>query len=148
MIFLPAAPEGHTVKKLLCLCAALLVLFTTASAFAATDVTGTWDAQFTSADGSFVLDFVCTLKQDGTKVTGTLADPQGSHPPVEITDGKIDGDKLTFNVAYNGMVIAHEGKVTGDEIKLSEKSDSENFQGGSMVLKRAKGSAPAAVPAT
>jgi hypothetical protein len=134
------------VKKLLYLCAALILTFSTASAFAATDVTGAWNAEYTSPDGSVVLDFVCTLKQDGTKLTGSFADPQGNNPPIEITDGKMDGDKISFNVTYNGMVINHSGTVTGDEIKLAEKSDSGDFQGGSMVLKRVKPPVPTPTP--
>jgi hypothetical protein len=137
------ASEGYIVKKLLYLCAALILTFTTASALAATDVTGTWNAVYTSPDGSVVLDLVCTLKQDGTKVTGGFADPQGNGPSIEIIDGKIDGDKLSFSVTYNGMVISHDGTVNGDEIKLTEKSDSPAVAGGTMTLKRAKPPAPA-----
>jgi len=134
------------VKKLLCLCAALILAFPAVSALATTDVTGAWNAEYTSPDGSVVLDLVCTLKQDGTKLTGSFVDPQGNNPPIEITDGKIDGDTISFSVTYNGMVISHAGTVNGDEIKLSEKSDSDNFPGGTMVLKRAKPPTPTTTP--
>ncbi|HEV2620024.1 MAG TPA: hypothetical protein VGU23_08830 [Acidobacteriaceae bacterium] len=134
-------------KKLLCLCAALILTFAAVSAFAATDVSGTWNAEYTSPDGSVVLDFVCTLKQDGAKLTGSFADTQGNTPNITIDDGKIDGDKISFNVTYNGMIIHHEGTVNGDEIKLAEKSDSADFGGGSMTLKRAKPPVPPAAPA-
>jgi hypothetical protein len=130
------------VKKLLCLCAALIVTFATVSAFAATDVTGIWNAEFTSSDGSVVLDFACTLKQDGAKITGSFSDPRDSSQQIVITDGQIDGDKITFKITFNGMVITHDGTVNGDEIKLAEKSDSETFPGGTMVLKRAKPPTP------
>jgi hypothetical protein len=144
---LPAAePEGYTLKKLLCLCAALILACANVSAFAATDITGSWNAEYTSPDGSVVLDFLCTLKQDGTKRTDSFSDPQGNNPPIEIADGKIDGDKVSFNVSYNGLLISHDGTVDGDEIKLAEKSDSADFSGGTMTLKRAKPPTPA--PAT
>ena len=50
--------------------------------------------------------------------------PQGD--PVTISDGKIDGDKISFKVVIQGgMTIIHEGTINaaGDEIKLGSKSD-------------------------
>ena len=79
-----------------------------------------------------------TFKQDGTKLTGTVQGPQGD--AMAIANGKIDGDKISFTVAFNGMTITHEGTVNaaGDEIKLTSKSDQGDFPGGQMTLKRAK----------
>jgi hypothetical protein len=134
--------EGYTVKKLLYLCAVLIMTFTTVSAFAATDVTGAWVGQFTSADGSVVLDFLCTLKQDGTKLTGSFADPKGSGQSIAITEGKVDGDKIFFKTAVIGIVISHQGMVDGDDIKLTSTSDAESFPGGAMILKRVKPPTP------
>jgi hypothetical protein len=131
------------VKKLLCFCASLLLMFTAASALAATDVTGAWDGQFTSADGSVVLQLSCTLKQDGTKLTGSFADLQGGEP-IAVTEGKIDGSKIFFKTTVNGMVISHQGTIDGDQIKLTSTSAAEGFPGGEMVLKRAKPPAPTA----
>jgi len=121
-------------KKLLCACAALMMAFCAATAFAA-DVTGSWSGDMVGPNGdSFHLTF--TFKQDGAKLTGTVIGPQGD--PIEIADGKIDGDKLSFTVNVNGTVIKHEGVVSGDAIKLTTKSDSGDFQGGDITLTRAK----------
>ena len=121
-------------KRLLCVCAALMMAFCAATAFAA-DVTGAWTGDMVGPNGdSFHLSF--TFKQDGIKLTGTVTGPQGD--PIEIADGKIDGDKLSFTVNVNGMVIKHEGVVSGDTIKLTTKSDSGDFPGGDMTLTRAK----------
>src|SRR5665213_4541984 len=121
-------------KKLLCLCAVLMMALTTATAFAA-DQTGAWTGSMKSPNGD---DFQITfnLKQDGAKLTGTVQGPQGD--PMDITDGKVDGDKFSFNASFNGMTIKHDGTVKGDEIKMTTKSDNADFPGGEMTLKRGK----------
>jgi len=121
-------------KRLLCVCAALAMAFWTVSAFAA-DVTGTWSGDIAGPNGdSFHLSF--TFKQDGAKLTGTVTGPQGD--PIEIADGKVDGDKLSFTVSFNGMTITHEGVVSGDTIKLTTKTEQGDFPGGPITLTRAK----------
>ena len=64
--------------------------------------------------------------------------PQGD--AIAISDGKVDGNKLSFKVAFNGMTISHDGTVSesGDEIKLSTTSDSADFAAREMTLKRVK----------
>jgi len=130
-------------KRLLCACAALAMMLSAATAPAA-DVTGTWTAEAAAPDGStFQLTF--TFKQDGAKLTGTVQGPMGE--PMEITNGRIDGDKFSFDVSFNGMTISHQCTVAGDEIKMTTKSDSSDFPGMELTLKRVKETPPAA-PAT
>jgi len=131
-------------KKLLYLCAALAMTFSAVTARAA-DVTGTWSAEMKTPDGnSFPLTF--TFKQDGDKLTGTVQGPQGD--PIDISNGKVNGDSFSFDVSFNGMTIHHDCTVTGpDEIKMTTKSDSGDFPGMQLTLKRAQAAAPAA-PAT
>jgi hypothetical protein len=122
-------------KMLLSLCAALLLTFGAATAFAATDVTGAWTGKMVGPNGDGV-QITFTFKQDGVKLTGTVGGPMGD--PMEITDGKVDGDKLSFNVSFNGMTIKHEGVITGDTIKLTTKAEGGDFPGGEMTLTRNK----------
>jgi hypothetical protein len=122
-------------KKFLCVCAALMMAFTAASAFAASDVTGTWTSKMVGPNGDS-MQITFTFKQDGAVLTGTSSGPMGD--PMTISDGKVDGDKLSFNVSFNGMTIKHEGVITGDTIKLTSKSDSGDFPGMEMTLTRAK----------
>lgn len=132
-------------KTLLCACAALLMALGTVTARAA-DITGSWTAEMKTPDGnSFNLQF--TFKQDGAALTGSVLGPQGD--PIEISEGKVDGAKLSFKVSFNGMTISHEGTVSekGDEIKLSTKSDSGDFPANEMTLTRVKPPAPAPAPA-
>jgi hypothetical protein len=134
--------------KSLLLCAfAMAAMVLAVPAARAADVTGNWTAETTTPDGnSFQLAF--TFKQDGDKLTGTVQGPQGD--AMDISNGKVDGNTVTFDVSFNGMTISHTGTVneTGDEIEMTTKSDSGDFPGGKMTLKRAKpGAAPAASPA-
>ena len=125
-------------KRLLCICAALAIAFCASTAFAA-DVTGTWKGNMVGPNGDS-MQITFTFKQDGTKLTGTVTGPQGD--PIEIAEGKIDGDKLSFTVNVNGMVIKHEGVISGDEIKLTTKTDLGDFPGGEMKLTRVKSPGP------
>jgi hypothetical protein len=125
-------------KTLLYVCAAVMIALTPITALAATDVSGTWTGDMKAPDGSTGFTISFTFKQDGAKLTGSVQGPQGD--PIAISDGKIDGGKITFTVAFNGMTISHTGTLNsaGDEIKLTTKTDSGDFPGGEMTLKRAK----------
>ena len=125
-------------RKLLPALALLLFAFAPAVAMAA-DITGTWIGAMKGSDGNANFQLSFTFKQDGTKFTGTVQGPQGD--PIPITDGKLDGDKFTFTVSFNGMTINHEGTINGDEIKMTTKSD-QGF-GGEMTLKRTPTPKPA-----
>ena len=126
-------------KILLSICAALVLTLGTASLRAA-DVTGNWSTEMKTPDGqSFPLTF--TFKQDGATLTGTVQGPQGD--PIAISNGKIDSAAFTFDVSFNGMTIHHSCTVTGDdEIKMTTKSDSGDFPGMELTLKRVKAAAP------
>jgi autotransporter translocation and assembly factor TamB len=90
-----------------------------ATAFAA-DVTGTWKGQMEGMGGGQPMDFTFNFKADGATLTGTTQGPQGSENA--ISNGKIDGDKVSFDVKVTGkmeMTIKYSGTVTGDEMKLS-----------------------------
>jgi hypothetical protein len=102
----------------------------------AADVTGNWTAETTSPDGNS-MQLAFAFKQDGDKLTGTVQGPQGD--AIDITNGKVDGNKISFDVSFNGMTISHEGTLNeaGDEIEMTTKSDSADFPGGKMTLKRA-----------
>lgn len=126
-------------KKLLCAFAILFFgLFVAASARAA-DISGDWTATMSTPNGeSHQMTF--TFKQTGGTVTGSMQGGQGG--PIEISNGKIDGNDFSFDVSFNGMTLHHIGTVNGDEISLKTKSG-DNDQGGGfppmeMTLKREK----------
>jgi hypothetical protein len=123
-------------KIILSFCAAIILTLSAASARAA-DVTGNWTAEMQGPGGDS-MQLAFSFKQDGATLTGSVQGPQGD--AIAITDGKVDGDKISFKVSFNGMTISHEGTVNaaGDEIKLSTKADSPDFPAMDMTLKRVK----------
>jgi hypothetical protein len=119
--------------------AAILIALLWAGAAWAADVTGKWTGQMHGPDGNGDFEISFTFKQDGSKLTGTVQGPQGD--PIEIIDGKVDGDKISFVVkidANGGMKITHDGTIGGDEIKLNSKVEGGDFPAGSITLKRVK----------
>ncbi|HEX4039561.1 MAG TPA: hypothetical protein VHX37_15995 [Acidobacteriaceae bacterium] len=122
-------------KSWMMVCAALVLMLSARPLLAASDMTGKWTTEMKAPDGSaFPLTF--DFKQDGTKLTGTVTGPQGD--PLAIDNGKVDAGKFSFTVSINGMTIHHDGTIDGDEIKMTTKSDSADFPGSTMVLKRSK----------
>src|SRR5579862_2982011 len=89
----------------------------------AADVTGKWTAQVPGRGGQ-TREATFTLKVDGNTVTGTISGPRGDNP---ISDGKIDGDQISFTqtLEFNGNSIKflYKGTVAGDEIKFTRTRD-------------------------
>jgi hypothetical protein len=113
------------------------LLFTLAFAALAADVTGKWTAQVPGRGGQ-TRETTFTFKADGSTLTGSMSGFQGNDFP--ISDGKIDGDNVSFKVVleFNGNSITQNfsGTVSGDEMKLKR----EGGRGGptDIVAKRAK----------
>ena len=117
-------------KKII-ITAALLCTFGAAFAYFA-DLNGKWSGVLSAPDGNqYPLNY--TLKADGDKLTGTGDSPQGS---VDLTDGKVKGDSLSFAIDVGGVKVINSGKYfsAGDSISLNI-----DYQGFKMhtTLKRA-----------
>jgi polyisoprenoid-binding protein YceI len=86
-------------------------------------VAGKWTAQVPGRDGQ-TRDVTFNFKTAGDKLTGTMSGRQGD---VEISDGKVKGDELSFDVTMtmqgSAMKMTYKGKVAGDEIKFSRHRD-------------------------
>jgi hypothetical protein len=122
-------------KRVFCVCAALAMMLTTATALAA-DVTGKWTGETkTPVGNSFQLTFI--FKLDDANLTGNVQGPQGD--PIEISNGKVDGDKFIFHVSFNGLTIHHDCTLNGDEIKTTTKSDSPDFSWDGIDVEACKG---------
>jgi len=120
-------------RRMFLACAVLMTVL--AGAALAADITGNW----TGSSDQFSLKF--SFKQDGETLTGNVTGPQGD--PLPISDGKVQGDKVSFTVKVdmggNNMKITHEGTIKGDEITLTTKVEGGgDFGGGPMTLKRQK----------
>src|SRR5713226_76416 len=109
-------------KWILCLMAIL------ASVASAADITGTWKA--TADFGNGPIERTFTFKQEGNKVTGeTTSSMMGKSA---ITDGKVEGDTVTFTITGKfgdqEVKLNYSGKINGNEIKF--KSEAQGGGGG------------------
>jgi hypothetical protein len=132
---MPGGRIAGMTRRALCVTAVLCAIF--AGVALAADISGNWSGTIQMGDNPFTLTYA--FKQDGEKLTGTVTGPQGD--PLPLNDGKVVGDKLSFNVKVDmggtPAKFSSEGTVKGDEISLSTKSDGgPDFP--PMVLKRVK----------
>ena len=101
----------------------------------AADFNGKWTAEFDTQIG--VQKYTYELHVDGATVTGKAINERGE---TAITEGKIDGDNITFveNLNFQGMDlrIVYTGKIDGDQIKFTRKV--ADFATEELVAKRVK----------
>jgi len=116
-----------------------IVLLALAGTALAADITGKWTGETAGQDGqTMTLNY--TFKQDGAKLTGSVQGPMGE--PLEIKDGKVEGEKLTFTITFEGgngaMKISNEGTVSAEQIALTSKFEGGDFPPMKITLKKAK----------
>jgi hypothetical protein len=79
-----------------------------------------------------------TLKADGSNLTGTVSGRGGE---TEISNGKIDGDTVSFSVVRefqgNSMKINYTGTVSGDTIQFKMQREGGEGQAREFTAKRA-----------
>lgn len=96
------------------------VVFTFLLAFcvmtaAAADVSGKWTGTLTPEEGD-PSQGTLILKQTGDTVTGTGGPADGEQ--MAISNGKIDGDRVTFDIQHpNGMTLKMSLVLSGDTLK-------------------------------
>jgi hypothetical protein len=99
----------------------------------AADATGKWTAEMQGRNGN-TQTVTMNLKADGDKLTGTVSGRMGD---TEISDGKVDGDNVMFDVVreFNGnkMTQHYAGKLDGDTIHFTIKM--EGGMGGNQERK-------------
>ena len=115
--------------------AALLVVVTLP--LRAADVTGKWTATFNTEIGEQIYTYDFIVK--GTVLTGTAKGNMTGES--KISDGKVEGDKISFveNVDFQGMPlkIAYTGQMTSaDEIKMTRNVADLAME--TLVAKRVK----------
>ena len=87
------------------------------------DPTGTWTWSTPGRNGGPERKSTLKLKLEGEKVTGTLTAPGrgGQSSDVSISEGKVKGDELSFEVTRefqgNKFTAKYHGKISGDSIK-------------------------------
>jgi hypothetical protein len=117
------------IKILVMTVLAVCLLITTAYS---SDIAGTWKGsqEFMGRAREVSFTFV-TDKDDPTKFTGTSPGRQGGEN--QITDGKIDGDNISFNVKYTAetreLIIKYTGTVKDKEMTLNMEVDFSGMGG-------------------
>jgi hypothetical protein len=101
------------------------------------DPNGTWKWTQPGRNGAPDREYSVTLKADGGKLTGSLTQPgRGGGDPVstDISNGKIDGDHISFEIVrdtQNGSVTnKFEGKIAGDTITGTQPGGRRGRRGG------------------
>ena len=106
-----------------------------AAAIPAADLSGVWKGQFDF--GGQPVPVTLTMKVAGDALTGKVEGLQTT--PVEMQEGKIAGDSVTFWITtdYQGTnyKIVYKGKVAGDEIRFTFGTEDGSW-GAEMVVKR------------
>jgi len=99
-----------------------LLLLAAVAVFAA-DVSGKWVAQVPGRGGE-TREATFTFKVDGNQLTGSVSGRRGD---VAISDGKIDGDDISFaqvmEFGGNQVKLLYKGKVSGGEIKFTRQRE-------------------------
>ncbi len=86
----------------------------------AADFNGKWNAQVQGRNGTQTLVF--DFHVDGATLTGKITTPRGD---TDISNGKVDGDTITFdqvlNFNGNSITISYTGKANGDTIDFTRQ---------------------------
>jgi hypothetical protein len=94
----------------------------------AADATGKWTGEVQGRNGTMNVNL--NLKADGAKLTGTVG---GMNGDTDISDGKVDGDNVSFTVVreFNGNQIKqnYKGKLDGDTIHFTVTREGGNGGG-------------------
>lgn len=110
----------------------------------AADVNGTWKGTVDLNGTPTELTF--RLKNSGSAVTGTI-EREGA-PPVEVHEGKIEADTVSFWITtdYEGQsyTVVYKGKVTAGQIDFDMGTADQSWSA-SVTAKKTNDSAPAAV---
>ncbi len=94
----------------------------------AADVAGKWTAEVAAQEGQ-ARQVTFNFRVEGDKLTGTMSGPGGE---LEILDGKISGDEISFAVSTKKgdqeTKVLYRGKIEGNEIKLSSEADGKPLE--------------------
>src|SRR5262245_59346523 len=104
----------------------------------AADVTGKWTAQVPGRGGQ-TRETTFNFKAEGEKLTGTMS---GMQNDLEIQDGKLKGDDVSFSVKVsfqgNEMKMNYKGKLAGAGSKFTRQVEISDRPATEFTAKRAK----------
>jgi len=105
-----------------------LLFFVFSIAGNAQKLDGNWKGKMTTPNGEF--EMMYTFKVHADSLIGNITTPRGTRP---FENGKVNGNKFSFDVNFNGHLITNTGVLDGDTIKLSSPRRPEP-----MLLTRVK----------
>ena len=113
----------------------MLAILAFATSALAADFTGSWSGEGVANGESHPLYFV--LKQDGNNLTGSGGPNASEQHPFQ--NGKVDGDKIVFDVIPGNKGTIHfELKLEGEGLKGTvELRRDEGTESGTVTLKKA-----------
>ncbi len=117
-------------KKIFAIFAA--ILFTAALAFAATSLSGTWNAKVEVGGQNGSPTFV--LKQDGETLTGTYSGALGEAQ----LKGTVSGSKVTWDFDASGAKVHYAGTISSDGSKIEGTVDYGGQANGTFTATRAQ----------
>ena len=127
-------------KKLLFVMSILLV---GALAVFAADVTGKYTFEQAGRQGGNPRTITLNLKQDGSNLTGTVGGMGRGGADMEIQNGKVSGDNISFETKMemggNTRVTKYEGTTSGSDLKLKVTRDTQNGPQTSEVTAKKSG---------
>ena len=104
----------------------------------AADVSGKWVAQMPGRGGQ-THEATFTFKADGETLPGTVSGARGGD--MEISDGKISGDQISFSqtMEFNGnqMKLLYKGTISGDQITFTRTREGGQGNPQQFTAKRA-----------
>ena len=105
-------------KRIFSICA--LLALATVAALAAADISGKWTSEAPAGGKGGPQTFM--FKQAGSDLSGSVDAGRGG--PVEFSGGKVEGDKVSFEVTRDmgdkgKITTKYSGSVTGTTMKLS-----------------------------
>ncbi|HZQ92336.1 MAG TPA: hypothetical protein VFA60_11125 [Terriglobales bacterium] len=105
----------------------------------AVNVDGTWSGELHTREGG-AFQVTLTLKAQGDKLTGTYG--QGAMEDVNIENGRLSGDTVTFSITRQvrdqQIKISYTGKVEGNTMKLTSQREGSQRPGPEVTLTKQK----------
>src|SRR5271156_2614321 len=99
------------------------------------DVSGNWHGSFRVDGGDHDVPQLLTLKEDGTKLTGTGGPDATERYP--ISNGQVNGDRVTFEITTGDWKFFYDLRNVGQQMngKLTLKSATDT-RGAEVSLKK------------
>ncbi len=113
-------------------------LLLSSMALSAADITGRWSGSFEPRNDEQARPHPAylILKQDGNKLTGSGGPREDRQIPIE--NGKVEGDRLTFEIPVEAGRVSFDVVVKGDEMS-GEMSRNAGAETAKISLKRVEG---------